>query len=90
MRLSAALAALEEVLLDVVEDIKPGAAGRVADGLAVGAGGALLLDHGGCMSQMSPSVLRRTRQPVQERTLSDRERKCDGNRCEELLEGHCR
>ena len=46
MRLSAALAALEEVLLDVVEDIEPGAAGRVADGGTVGASGALLLDGG--------------------------------------------
>ena len=60
MGLSAALAALEEVLLDVVEDVEPGAARCVADSGAVRAGCAFLLDYGSCASWTTFSKLFRS------------------------------
>ena len=88
MRLRAALGTVEHVGLDVVEDIEPSAAGRVADGLAVGAGGALLLDHGRCSRAVCQNALSRCAGAV--RTVDCGERKGDGDRGEELLEGHVR
>ena len=87
--LGAALASVEEVLLDVIQDGEPGAARFVADGGAVGAGCPLGLHHGGwtsgSMSLAYPMVCSRS-----VLTLRSLESERNGDSGDELLEGHDR
>lgn len=86
MSLSAALGAVEEVLLDVVEHVEPRAARGVADGGAIRAGGALGLCDRRCASQ---SVLWQ-HEESRKRTVGDLERECESDSSDELLESHGR
>ena len=90
MSLSNALAAVEEIGLDVLEDGEPSAARRVRSRvLAVGTGDAA--GDGTCGKQADSSI---AAAPIASsrklRTLRRLQRQDDGERSEELLEGHGR